>query len=192
MMKRREFITLLGGAAAAWPLAARAQQPERMKRIGVLDDLGRGRSGGVRRSIGAFLQGLQDLGWTNRPPRSAAFSASSRLFDLNGETNRARQRQNRAIIAAEGRRFGTYQRSFRYTQLLQFRAARLRPLQKPIRCKRTPLPIRARGLLQIACRCVVRRAQTSRPHMAPRSIPPCRESRPACQERQARLRSACR
>ena len=62
-MRRREFITLLGGAAAAWPVAARAQQPERVRRIGVLMNLSRGRSGSQGR-IAAFLQGLQQLGWT--------------------------------------------------------------------------------------------------------------------------------
>jgi putative ABC transport system substrate-binding protein len=61
-MKRRKFITLLGGAVAVWPLAARAQQGERMRRIGVLittaadDPEGQGR-------VAAFLQGLQQWGW---------------------------------------------------------------------------------------------------------------------------------
>ena len=63
-MKRREFITLLGGAAAAWPLAARAQQPERMRRIGVLMPLAADDPEGQAR-IAAFLQGLQQLGWTD-------------------------------------------------------------------------------------------------------------------------------
>src|SRR6266516_6969763 len=63
-MRRREFITLLGGAAVAWPLAVRAQQPERMRRIGVLhtpaadDPVGQARNA-------AFLQGLQQFGWTD-------------------------------------------------------------------------------------------------------------------------------
>jgi len=63
-MTRREFITLLGGAAAAWPLAARAQQPERMRRIGVLLTTAADDPESLVR-IGAFLQGLQELGWTD-------------------------------------------------------------------------------------------------------------------------------
>jgi putative tryptophan/tyrosine transport system substrate-binding protein len=61
-MKRREFITLLG-SAAAWPLAARAQQPERMRRIGVLMSTAADDPEGQAR-IAAFHQGLQQLGWT--------------------------------------------------------------------------------------------------------------------------------
>ena len=63
-LRRREFITLLGGAAASWPFAARAQQAERMQRIGVLmnvaadDAEGRGR-------VAAFQQALQRLGWAD-------------------------------------------------------------------------------------------------------------------------------
>ena len=63
-MRRREFMTLLGGAAAAWPLAARAQQGERMRRVGVLipgasdDPVSQAR-------LAAFLEGLQQLGWVD-------------------------------------------------------------------------------------------------------------------------------
>jgi putative ABC transport system substrate-binding protein len=61
-MNRREFISLLGGAAA-WPLAARAQQRERMRRIGVLMNLIADDAEGQSR-IGAFLQRMQELGWS--------------------------------------------------------------------------------------------------------------------------------
>jgi ABC-type uncharacterized transport system substrate-binding protein len=62
-MRRRDFIALLGGAAA-WPLAARAQPPERMRRIGVLMSLAADDPEGHAR-IAAFLQGLQHLDWTD-------------------------------------------------------------------------------------------------------------------------------
>jgi len=62
-VKRREFITLLGGAAVAWPLAARAQQPERMRRVGVLMNLTADDPEASAR-VTAFAQGLQQLGWT--------------------------------------------------------------------------------------------------------------------------------
>jgi putative tryptophan/tyrosine transport system substrate-binding protein len=63
-VKRREFITLLGGAAAAWPLAAHAQQAERMRRIGVLFGAGAD-DGDIQARHAAFLQALQQLGWTD-------------------------------------------------------------------------------------------------------------------------------
>jgi len=62
-VKRRELITLLAGAAAAWPLAASAQQPERMKRIGVLMGYPESDSE-AQTKIAAFQDGLQKLGWT--------------------------------------------------------------------------------------------------------------------------------
>jgi putative ABC transport system substrate-binding protein len=61
-MKRRAFITLLGGAAAGWPLAARAQQTGRMRRIGVLMNLAAEDPEAPRRRT-AFVQALQQLGW---------------------------------------------------------------------------------------------------------------------------------
>src|SRR6266496_1689954 len=62
-MRRREFISLVGGAAAAWPLAARAQQSERMRRIGVLMAVPE-HDPEYQAYIGTFRAGLQKLGWT--------------------------------------------------------------------------------------------------------------------------------
>jgi putative ABC transport system substrate-binding protein len=61
-MRRREFITVVGGAAASWPLAARAQQPDRMRRIGVLMGYAESDSEG-QAFVAAFREGLQKLGW---------------------------------------------------------------------------------------------------------------------------------
>jgi putative tryptophan/tyrosine transport system substrate-binding protein len=63
-MKRRDFITLVGGAAVAWPLAARAQQPERVRRIGVLMYLAADDAEAQAR-LAAFTQALQQLGWSD-------------------------------------------------------------------------------------------------------------------------------
>jgi putative ABC transport system substrate-binding protein len=62
-MRRREFITLLGGAAA-WPLAARAQQPGEMRRIGVLMNLSEN-DPEAQRLVATFQEGLAQLGWTD-------------------------------------------------------------------------------------------------------------------------------
>jgi putative tryptophan/tyrosine transport system substrate-binding protein len=63
-MRRRDFLTLVGGAAAAWPLSARAQQPATQRRIGVLTNFAADDPEWKAR-LGAFLQGLQQLGWTD-------------------------------------------------------------------------------------------------------------------------------
>src|SRR5262249_47474929 len=62
-VRRREFITLLGGAAAAWPLAARAQQGERMRRVAFLHPYTENDPEVLARVV-AFRQGLEALGWT--------------------------------------------------------------------------------------------------------------------------------
>jgi len=63
MMKRREVITLLGGMTVTWPLAARAQQGERVRRIGMLESL-KADDKEAQARISAFAQGLKELGWT--------------------------------------------------------------------------------------------------------------------------------
>ena len=81
-MRRREFITLVGGAAATWPLFARAQQAERMRRIGVLMGFAENDSRS-HAHMAAFRDGLQKLGWTEGrniriDTRWAAFDAESK------------------------------------------------------------------------------------------------------------------
>ena len=64
MIKRREFITFLGGAAIAWPVLARAQRGDRVRRIGVL--MPYDETDPVAKSyVSAFAQALADLGWTD-------------------------------------------------------------------------------------------------------------------------------
>jgi putative tryptophan/tyrosine transport system substrate-binding protein len=60
-MRRRQFITLIGGAAAAWPLAARAQQSGRLRTIGFL---GQSTRSAASEWTAAFVQRLRELGWT--------------------------------------------------------------------------------------------------------------------------------
>ena len=61
LLKRREFITLLGGAAASWPLAGQTQQPARMRELAIW--MGRPKDAEGQRHASAFREGLQALGW---------------------------------------------------------------------------------------------------------------------------------
>ena len=95
MMRRREFITLLGGAAAAWPLAARAQQPSGMRRVGMLPGVAAEADSDARARDAAFRQALQQLGWTEgRNVRYEYRSRSSNDADL--------ARRNAAELVALG------------------------------------------------------------------------------------------
>src|SRR5262245_14684058 len=81
-MKRREFIALLGGAAAAWPFAVRAQQADRMRKIGVLLS-GTADDAVFQTWVGAFLQGLAQSGWVvGRDVRIETRWAGSKADDI--------------------------------------------------------------------------------------------------------------
>jgi ABC-type uncharacterized transport system substrate-binding protein len=90
-MQRRDFIKFVGGAAAAWPLAARAQQPEQMRHIGLLTNLAKDDPEDKARNA-AFLQELQQLGWT--------VDRNVRIDYRWGAGDAARNRRNAAELVA--------------------------------------------------------------------------------------------
>jgi putative ABC transport system substrate-binding protein len=92
-VKRRDFITLLGGAAAVWPLAARAQQGERMRRVGVLMHTTPDEPDSQAR-ITALAQGLQEAGWV--------VGRNLRIDTRWSSGNRARLRKDAADLVALG------------------------------------------------------------------------------------------
>jgi hypothetical protein len=86
-MRRRQFITLLGSAAAAWPLAARAQQTDQMRRIGILmpyaaSDIE------IQAHLRAFRQELQRLGWTEAATSSSTSIGREMIWISFGPTPR--------------------------------------------------------------------------------------------------------
>jgi ABC-type uncharacterized transport system substrate-binding protein len=113
-MKRRDFITLLGGAAAAWPLVVRAQQPERLRRVGVLVGLAEA-DPDTKSRLAAFQQGLERLGWSEgrnvridyrfAPPGAQLQTLARELVSLQPDVilsqaspaTRALQRETRTI-----------------------------------------------------------------------------------------------
>jgi len=91
-VRRREFITLIGGAAAAWPLAVHAQQPERIRRIGVLMNFASD-DPEARALVATFLQGLSELGWRE----SRTLQIDIRWWTDDAETSRAQAKELLAL-----------------------------------------------------------------------------------------------
>ena len=81
-MRRRDFIALVGGAAASRPFSARAQQPERMRRVGVLMSVDANNAGGQTAAAPALKRGLQDRGWIEGRNLELKFGWSSPAPDL--------------------------------------------------------------------------------------------------------------
>jgi hypothetical protein len=107
-MRRRHFITLLAGTAAAWPLSALARQPDPIRRVGILRGAFEGE--GIQASNKAFLEGLAQLGWTEgRSLRIDYRSAGSNDPDV------IRPPYRRACSRGAGRHFRELQSSGGYT-----------------------------------------------------------------------------
>ena len=101
-LKRREFITLLGGATAAWPLAAPAQQRDHMRRIGVLM-ASAGDDSESQARMAAFLQGLHQLGWTDgRNERIDTRWATTNAEDLRRHAGELAALAPDVLVAATG------------------------------------------------------------------------------------------
>jgi putative ABC transport system substrate-binding protein len=112
-MKRREFITLVGGAAASWPMMARAQQAERMRRIGILHDYAETDPDG-RQQISAFREELQKLGWIEG--RNVAIDFQSGAADADLLRTYARElvaKKPDVVLAAGGTIVAAVQRASR-------------------------------------------------------------------------------
>jgi len=103
-LRRREFVTLLGGAACAWPLAARAQQGERMRRIGVLLS-GAEDNPDVQVWLAAFLQRLLELGWSEGRNLRIDYRLGAPSALANTRRNWSRSRPT-SSLPVEPRRWG--------------------------------------------------------------------------------------